>query len=60
MSINIKKYTKEQMAQMVEEAQEEAGKAAAYEKQWRVQVEKLESQSSKLKAQNAALTEQID
>ncbi len=58
--MNIKKYTKDQMAKMVEEAQEEAGKAAAYEKLWRVQVEKLESQSSKLKAQNAALTEQID
>ena len=60
MSINIKKYTKDQMAKMVEEAQEEAGKAAAYEQQWRAQVEQLCSQASRMREQKAALTEQID
>ena len=60
MSINIKKYTKDQMAKMVEEAQAEAEEAIAYEKQWRVQVGDLKLQINTLKAKNAALTEQID
>ena len=60
MSINIKKYTKDQMAKMVEDAQAEAKEAIAYEKQWRVQVGDLELQINTLKAKNAALTEQID
>ena len=60
MSINIKKYTKDQMAKMVEEAQAESEEAIAYEKQWRVQVGDLKLQVNTLKAKNAALTEQID
>lgn len=60
MSINIKKYTKDQMAKMVEEAQEKAEEAIAYEKQWRVQVGDLKLQINTLKAKNATLVEQID
>lgn len=60
MSINIKKYTKEQMAQMVEEAQEGAKTAAAYEAEWRNQAKNLESQVSALKQSNAVLTESIE
>lgn len=60
MSINIKKYTKEQMAQMVEEAQEGAKTAAAYEATWRNQAKNLESQVSALKQRNAVLTESIE
>ena len=59
MSINIKKYTKDQMAKMVEEAQAESEEAIAYEKQWRVQVGDLKLQVNTLKAKNAALVEQI-
>ena len=60
MSINIKKYTKEQMAKMVEEAQAEAKEAIVYEKQWRDQVGDLRLQVNTLKAKNAALAEQLD
>lgn len=60
MSINIKKYTKDQMAKMVEDAQAEAKEAIAYEKQWRVQVGDLELQINTLKAKNATLVEQIE
>lgn len=60
MSINIKKYTKEQMAQMVEEAQKGAKTAAAYEATWRNQAKNLESQVSALKQRNAVLTESIE
>lgn len=60
MSINIKKYTKEQMAKMVEEAQEEAQTATAYEKQWREQIDKMGTRERDLRAKNAALTEQLD
>lgn len=60
MSINIKKYTKDQMAKMVEEAQAEAEEAIAYEKQWRVQVGDLKLQINTLKAKNAVLTEKLD
>lgn len=59
MSINVKKYTKAQMAKMVEEAQAESEEAIAYEKQWRVQVGDLKLQVNTLKAKNAALVEQI-
>lgn len=60
MSINVKKYTKDQMAQMVEEAQEGAKTAAAYEAEWRNQAKNLESQVSALKQRNAILTESIE
>lgn len=53
MSINVKKYTKEQMAGMVEEAQEEARISGVAE-------DRLRSELFELKAKNAALTEQID
>ena len=59
MSINIKKYTKDQMAKMVEEAQEEAQTATAYEKQWREQIDKMGTRERELRAKIAALTEQI-
>ena len=60
MAINVKKYTKDQMAKMVEEAQAEAEEAIVYEKQWRVQVGDLRLQVNTLKAKNAALAEQLD
>jgi SMC interacting uncharacterized protein involved in chromosome segregation len=60
MSINIKKYTKDQMAKMVEDAQESAKTAAAYEATWRNQVKNLESQVSALKQRNTVLTESIE
>lgn len=67
MSINIKKYTKEQMAKMVEEAQsaqKEAEETAAtyFEgaKKLREQISKMETQERELRAKNAALTEQLD
>lgn len=67
MSINIKKYTKDQMAKMVEEAQSaqkeaEATAATYFEwaKQLREQISKMETQERSLRAKNAALTEQID
>ena len=67
MSINIKKYTKDQMAKMVEDAQcaqKEAEDTAAtyfeWAKQLREQISKMETQERSLRAKNAALTEQID
>ena len=60
MSINVKKYTKDQMAKMVEEAQESAKTAAAYEATWRNQAKNLESQVSALKQRNTVLTESIE
>ena len=60
MSINVKKYTKEQMAKMVEEAQESAKTAAAYEATWRNQAKNLESQVSALKQRNTVPTESIE
>lgn len=60
MSINVKKYTKDQMAKMVEDAQESAKTAAAYEATWRNQVKNLESQVSALKQRNTVLTESIE
>lgn len=66
MSINIKKYTKDQMAKMVEDAQSaqkeaEATAATYFEgaKQLREQISKMETQERSLRAKNAALTEQI-
>ena len=67
MSINVKKYTKDQMAKMVEEAQsaqKEAEETAAtyFEgaKKLREQISKMETQERELRAKNAALTEQLD
>lgn len=60
MSINVKKYTKEQMAKMVEEAQEGAKTTAAYEATWRNQAKNLQLQVSALKAKNATLAEQLN
>ena len=67
MSINIKKYTKDQMAKMVEEAQsaqkEAEDTAATYfegAKKLREQISKMETQERTLRAKNAALTEQLD
>lgn len=60
MSINIKKYTKDQMAKMVEEAQEAAEKMNGCMNELRSRNSELELQARTLKAKNAALTEQID
>ena len=67
MSINVKKYTKDQMAKMVEEAQSaqkeaEATAATYFEgaKNLREQISKMETQERELRAKNAALTETID
>lgn len=60
MSINVKKYTKDQMAKMVEEAQEAAEKMNECMNELRSRNSELELQVRTLKAKNAALTEQID
>ena len=67
MSINVKKYTKDQMAKIVEDAQsaqKEAEETAAtyFEgaKKLREQISKMETQERELRAKNAALTEQLD
>lgn len=60
MSINVKKYTKEQMAKMVEDAQEAAKKTNGCMNELRSRNSELELQVRTLKAKNAALTEQID
>jgi chromosome segregation ATPase len=60
MSINIKKYTKDQMAKMVEDAQEAAEKMNGCMNELRSRNSELELQVRTLKAKNAALTEQID
>lgn len=59
MSISIKKYTKDQMAKMVEEAQEAAEKMNGCMNELRSRNSELELQVRTLKAKNAALTEQI-
>ena len=59
MSINIKKYTKDQMAKMVEEAQEAAKKTNGCMNELRSRNSELELQVRTLKAKNAALAEQI-
>ena len=60
MSINVKKYTKGQMAKMVEDAQEAAKKTNGCMNELRSRNSELELQVRTLKAKNAALTEQID
>lgn len=67
MSINIKKYTKDQMAKMVEEAQAEVTALEAEIAELKNCIDKkndLLTEYAKLKAEmqrkNAALTEQID
>ena len=60
MSINVKKYTKGQMAKMVEEAQEAAKKTNGFMNELRSRNSELELQVRTLKAKNAALTEQLD
>lgn len=59
MSINVKKYTKDQMAKMVEEAQEAAKKVTERMGELQSRVGGLEAQARILKAKNAALTERI-
>ncbi len=58
--MNVKKYTKDQMAKMVEEAQEAAKKTNGCMNELRSRNSELELQVRTLKAKNAALTEQID
>lgn len=74
MSINIKKYTKDQMAKMVEEAQsaqkeaeataetyfKDGAKLAEENEKLCGQIGKMETQEQELRAKNAALTEQLD
>ena len=67
MSINIKKYTKDQMAKMVEEAQsaqKEAEDAATtyFEgaKKLREHISKMETRERELRAKNVALAEQLN
>ena len=74
MSINIKKYTKDQMAKMVEEAQsaqkeaettaatyfKDGAKLAEENEKLCEQIGKMETQEQELRAKNAALTEQIE
>lgn len=59
MSINIKEYTKDQMAKMVEEAQAEAKETTGRMNELQSRVGGLEAQARILKAKIAALTEQI-
>ena len=58
--MNVKKYTKDQMAKMVEEAQEAAKKTNGCMNELRSRNSELELQVRTLKAKNAALTEQLD
>ena len=58
--MNIKKYTKDQMAKMVEEAQEAAKKTNGFMNELRSRNSELELQVRTLKAKNAVLTEQIE
>ena len=60
MSINVKKYTKDQMAKMVEDAQDAAKKTNGCMNELRSRNSELELQVRTLKDKNAALTEQID
>lgn len=74
MSINIKKYTKDQMAKMVEEAQsaqkeaeaaaetyfKDGAKLAEENEKLCEHISKMETKERALRAKNAALTEQID
>ncbi len=74
MSINVKKYTKDQMAKMVEDAQsaqkeaeataetyfKDGAKLAEENEKLCEQIGKMETQEQELRAKNAALTEQLD
>lgn len=60
MSINVKKYTKDQMAKMMEEAQTEAKDATACMNELKSRVGGLESQARTLRGRNTALIEQLD
>lgn len=59
MAINVKKYTKDQMAKMVEDAKEAAEETNGCMNELRSRNSELELQVRTLKAKNAALTEQI-
>ena len=60
MKINTKKYTKDQMAKMVEDAQEAVKKVTGRMNELQSRVGGLEAQARILKAKNATMTEQID
>ena len=67
MSINIKKYTKDQMAKMVEDAQSAQKEAEAtaetyFEgaKKLREHISKMETRERELRAKNVALAEQLN
>lgn len=59
MSINVKKYTKDQMAKMVEEATERQEAAEAEAAAYFRDGVKLAEENEKLRGESAALTEQI-
>lgn len=60
MSINIKKYTKDQMAKMVEEAQEKQGAAEAEAAPHFKDGVKLAEENEKLRGEIGTLTERLD
>ena len=60
MSINIKKYTKDQMAKMVEEAQEKQGAAEAGAAAHFKDGVKLAEENEKLRGEIGTLTERLD
>lgn len=60
MSINIKKYTKDQMAKMVEEAQEKHGAAEAEAAAHFKDGVKLAEENEKLRGEIGTLTERLD
>jgi chromosome segregation ATPase len=60
MAINIKKYTKDQMAKMVEEAQEKQGAAEAEAAAHFKDGVKLAEENEKLRGEIGTLTERLD
>lgn len=60
MSINIKKYTKDQMAKMVEEAQEKQGAAEAEAAAHFKDGVKLAEENEKLRGEIGTLTKRLD
>ena len=60
MSINTKKYTKDQMAKMVEEAQEKQGAAEAEAAAHFKDGVKLAEENEKLRGEIGTLTERLD
>ena len=60
MSINIKKYTEDQMAKMVEEAQEKQGAAEAEAAAHFKDGVKLAEENEKLRGEIGTLTERLD